>query len=47
MAAGWTERESLEAILFLAEDRLRTLAANDDSKALLDILKKMIQAPAA
>jgi hypothetical protein len=47
MAAGWTERESLEAILYLAEDRLRTLAANDDSKALLDILKKMIQAPAA
>jgi hypothetical protein len=47
IASGWSERESLEAILCLAEERLQMLAANDDSKALLDVLKKMIQAPAA
>jgi hypothetical protein len=47
VASGWSERESMEAIISLAEDRLRVLGANDDAKQLLDVLKKMIQAPAA
>jgi hypothetical protein len=47
LASGWSERESLEAIICLAEERLRVLSANDDTKALLGLLKKMIQAPAA
>ncbi|WP_160011491.1 hypothetical protein [Rhizobium sp. 18055] len=47
VAAGWSERESLEAMIGLAEERLRLMGANDDSKALLDVLKKMLQAPAA
>lgn len=47
VASGWSERESLEAIVCLAEERLRVIGANDDSRALLDVLKKMIQAPAA
>ncbi len=47
VASGWSERESMEAIIGLAEERLRVLGANDDAKQLLDVLKKMIQAPAA
>jgi hypothetical protein len=47
VASGWSERESMEAIISLAEERLRVLGANDDAKQLLDVLKKMIRAPAA
>lgn len=47
VASGWSERESMEAIISLAEERLRVLGANDDAKQLLDVLKKMIQQPAA
>ncbi|MBB3966039.1 MULTISPECIES: hypothetical protein [Rhizobium] len=47
VASGWSERESMEAIISLAEERLRVIGANDDAKQLLDVLKKMIQAPAA
>jgi hypothetical protein len=47
IAAGWSERESLEALVCLAEERLRLIAANDDAQVLLDVLKRMIQAPAA
>ncbi|MDM9619048.1 hypothetical protein [Rhizobium sp. S96] len=43
VASGWSERESLEAILYLAEDRLQVCVANDDSAALLDVLKKMLK----
>jgi hypothetical protein len=47
VASGWSERESMEAVISLAEERLRVLGANDDAKQLLDVLKKMIQQPAA
>jgi hypothetical protein len=47
VASGWNERESMEAIISLAEERLRVLGANDDAKQLLDVLKKMVQQPAA
>ncbi|MDM9626358.1 hypothetical protein QTL95_10655 [Rhizobium sp. S152] len=39
--AGWGERETVDAIMNLAEDRLRTLGANDDAQTLLDVLRKM------
>lgn len=41
IAAGWGEREIIEAIIDLAEDRLQALGANDDARALLDVLMKM------
>ena len=47
MAATWGERECLEAIVCLAEERLQTLAANDDAKALLDVLRQMAKTSAA
>lgn len=39
--AGWGEREAIEAIIDLAEDRLRTFGANDDAQSLLNVLMKM------
>ncbi len=39
--AGWGERETVDAIMNLAEDRLRTLGANDDAQTLMDVLRKM------
>lgn len=41
VAAGWKELETLEAIADLADYKLSRLAANDDSSALRNILKKM------
>jgi hypothetical protein len=46
-AAGWSEVESIQAILCLAEDRLQMLAANDDTRSLLDILREMAHPSAA
>ncbi len=46
-AAGWGERECLEAIICLAEERLQGVAANDDAKALLDVLRQMAKTSAA
>jgi hypothetical protein len=46
-AAGWSELESIQAILCLAEDRLRMLAANDEARSLLEILREMGQTTAA
>ena len=45
--AGWSELESIQAILCLAEGRLQMLAANDDAGSLSDILRKMAQTAAA
>ncbi|KQV32668.1 hypothetical protein ASC97_00510 [Rhizobium sp. Root1203] len=44
--AGWSEQESIQAILCLAEDRLQMLAANDDTGSLRD-MRKMAQTAAA
>ncbi|QFY59030.1 hypothetical protein FZ934_00340 [Rhizobium grahamii] len=46
-AATWGERECLQAIICLAEERLQTLAANDDARALLDVLRQMAKTSAA
>jgi hypothetical protein len=46
-AAGWSELESIQAILCLAQDRMQMLAANDDARSLCDMLREMVQTTAA
>ncbi|NLS00035.1 hypothetical protein HGP17_24685 [Rhizobium sp. P38BS-XIX] len=40
-AAGWSEREVVLAIFELADNHLRTLEANDNTDALIELLKRM------
>ncbi|TCR76764.1 hypothetical protein [Rhizobium sp. BK376] len=42
MDAGWSEKESVEAIISLAEGRLLSVAANDDTDGLVAMLRQML-----
>lgn len=41
IAAGWTEREAVDAINTLADDHMLAMTANDDSYTLMEVLKRM------
>ncbi|PDT32268.1 hypothetical protein CO660_00025 [Rhizobium sp. L9] len=40
-AAGWSEREAVIAIIDLADNHMLSIAANNKTNALLDLLKRM------
>jgi len=40
-AVGWSDRETLAAIIEIADNSLLSLAANDDSELLIALLKRM------
>lgn len=40
-AAGWTDRETLAAIIEIADNCLLSLATNDDAEILISLLKRM------
>jgi hypothetical protein len=40
-AAGWTERESVAAVIDLADNHMLSIAANDETFALIELLKRM------
>lgn len=41
VAAGWNEREAIAAVGELADNHMLALDANNETTALLDLLKKM------
>lgn len=41
VAAGWSERESVAAVIGLADNHMLSLAANDEADALIALLKRM------
>ena len=42
MDAGWSERESVEAIIAIAESHLLSVAANDGTDGLVTMLRQML-----
>jgi hypothetical protein len=40
-AAGWSEREVVVAVIDLADNRMLSIAANDDTNVLIELLKRM------
>ena len=40
-AVGWSDRETLAAIIEIADNSLLSLAANDDAELLIALLKRM------
>lgn len=40
-AVGWSDRETLAAIIEIADNSLLSLAANDDAEVLIALLKRM------
>jgi hypothetical protein len=44
MDAGWSERESVEALIAIAENHMVSLVANDDTDTLVAMLKRTLGA---
>jgi hypothetical protein len=40
-AAGWSEREAVAAVIELADNHMLSIAANDETNALVELLRKM------
>lgn len=41
VAAGWIEREAVCAIIELADNHMLSISANDDTDALIQLLRRM------